>query len=80
MTKRYPKQRSSVTVTFNDGEVKTYDISAGAGITSYLMREAGESGIVTLRDDEAQTAVCIPLSLIRDMVFAPKEENPHATR
>jgi CRISPR-associated endonuclease/helicase Cas3 len=45
-----------VTVTFNDGEVKTYEISAGAGITSYLMREAGESGILTLRDDDAQSA------------------------
>jgi hypothetical protein len=67
----YPKQRSRVTITFIDGEVKVYEISAGASISGYLMRDAGNTGIVTLRDDEAQTAVCVPLERIRDIAFAP---------
>ena len=71
MTKKYPKQRSIVTVTFNDGEVKTYEISAGSGIAGFLMREASDTGIVTLRDDDAGAAVCIPLDHIRDIQIAP---------
>lgn len=69
--KKYPKQRSVVTVTFNDGEVKTYEISAGASISGYLLRDASDTGIVTLRDDDAATAVCVPLDRIRDIQFAP---------
>jgi hypothetical protein len=71
MSKKYPKQRSTVTVAFNDGEVKTYEISAGASIAGYLMKEASETGIVTLRDDDAGAAVCVPLDRIRDIQFAP---------
>jgi hypothetical protein len=69
--KKYPKQRSVVTVTFNDGEVRTYEISAGASIAGYLMRDASDTGVVTLRDDESGSAVCIPLDRIRDVQFAP---------
>ena len=69
--KKYPKQRSVVTVTFNDGEVTTYEISAGASIAGYLMRDASDTGVVTLRDDESGSAVCIPLDRIRDVQFAP---------
>jgi hypothetical protein len=71
MAKKYPKQRSIVSVTFNDGEVKTYEISAGASIAGYLMRDASDTGIVTLRDDDAAAATCIPLDRIRDIQFAP---------
>ena len=71
MTKKYPKQRSAVVVTFNDGEVKTYEISAGASIAGYLMKEASETGIVTLRDDDAGAAVCVPLDRIRDIQITP---------
>ena len=71
MTKTYPKQRSIVSVTFDDGEVRSYEISAGASIAGFLMRDASDTGIVTLRDDESGSAVCIPLSRIRDVQFAP---------
>jgi hypothetical protein len=71
MAKKYPKQRSIVTVTFNDGEVKTYEISAGSSIAGFLMREASDTGIVTLRDDDAGAAVCVPLDRIRDIQIAP---------
>ena len=71
MTRQYPKQRSTVAVTFNDGEMKTYEISAGASIAGYLMKEASETGIVTLRDDDAGAAVCVPLDRIRDIQIAP---------
>jgi len=72
---KYPKQRSNVTITFSDGEVKTYTISAGASIAGYLMRDASDTGIVTLRDDDAGTATCIPLDRIRDVQFAPEQNN-----
>lgn len=68
---KYPKQRSRVTITFNDGEVSMYDISAGHGIAGYLMQEASSTGIVVLRDDDAGTSVCIPLDRIRDVHFSP---------
>ena len=71
MAKKYPKQRSTVTVTFNDGEVKTYEMSAGSSISGFLMREARDTGIVTLRDDDAGAAVCVPLARIRDIQIAP---------
>jgi len=71
MAKTYPKQRSIVSVTFNDGEVRSYEISAGASIAGFLMRDASDTGIVTLRDDESGSAVCIPLDRIRDVQFAP---------
>mgnify|MGYP003644841894 FL=1 len=67
----YPSQRSVVAVTFTDGEVKTYAISAGASIAGYLMRSASDTGIVTLRDDLAGTAVCVPLDRVRDIQFTP---------
>lgn len=78
--KKYPQQRSSVTVTFNDGEAKTYSISAGAGIAGYLMRDAAETGVVTLRDDDAGTAVCVPLARIRDVQFAPEQQNQNTNK
>jgi hypothetical protein len=70
---KYPKQRSVVTVVYDDGVVSTYQISAGHTIASYLMQEAAGTGIVVLRDDDAGTAVCIPLARIRDVHFAPVE-------
>ena len=39
----YPSQRSVVAVTFTDGEVKNYMISAGASIAGYLMRSASDT-------------------------------------
>jgi hypothetical protein len=76
----YPKKRSTVTISFNDGEVKTYSISAGHGISGYLMQEAASTGVVVLRDDDAGTAVCIPLDRIRDVQFAPEQQNDTETK
>ena len=58
------KQASDLTVTFNDGEVKTYRISAGPGIARYLAMEAGQSGVLTLWNGEQSYG--IPIASIRD--------------
>lgn len=60
----YPKRRSKVEVTFNDGVVQSYDISAGAGIAQYLARETGETGILSLLDGDK--AYAIPVANIRE--------------
>ena len=72
MVKYPPKQRSTVTVTFEDGEVKSYPVSAGSGIAGYMIEQAAQTGIVVLRDDDAGTAICIPLARIRDVQFSPE--------
>ena len=79
MPKKYPKQRSTATVTFTDGEVVSYEVSAGAGIAGYLMREASDTGILTLRDDDAGAATCIPLDRIRDIQLAPAQTTTEET-
>jgi len=78
MTDTYPKQRSLAIVTFTDGEVQSYEISAGSSIAGYLMRRAGETGVLTLRDDTSRTAMCIPLNLIRNVQFTPAPDNTQA--
>lgn len=60
----YPKQRSLVTVTFNDGEVRDYEISAGAGIARYLAQDSGTTGTLVLMDGDIVHG--IPVSSIRD--------------
>jgi len=60
----YPKQRSIVTVTFNDGEVRDYEISAGAGIARYLAQDSGTTGTLVLMDGDIVHG--IPVSSIRD--------------
>lgn len=55
---------SDVEVTFNDGEVKKYRISASPTIGGYLAREAGESGILSLFN--AQQSYAIPMINIRE--------------
>lgn len=76
---KYPKQRSAVTVTFDDGEVRTYQLSAGSTIAGYMMEQAAQTGILVLRDDDAGVAVCVPLARIRDVQFAP-ENTADATK
>lgn len=44
----YPKRESDVEVTFTDGTIDTYRITAGASIAQYLAREAGETGVLSL--------------------------------
>ena len=60
---------SDVEVTFTDGEVKVYRISAGIRIGQYLAREAAETGILTLFNDEVSHGV--PLSNIREYHIKP---------
>ncbi len=66
MTKndKYPKQSSSVEVTFIDGEIKNYSIDAGIGIARYLAINAGETGMLTLLN--GSEAVSIPVAQIRE--------------
>jgi len=61
---QYPNKWSTVTVTFTDGEIKNYLISAGPSIGGYLAREAGASGILSLFNPQQSWA--IPLTGIRD--------------
>ena len=56
-------------VTFIDGEVKTYRITAGVSVGGYLAREAGESGILSLWD--AQESTAIPIAHIREWKIKP---------
>ena len=60
---------SDVDVTFTDGEVKTYRITAGIGIAQYLAREAANTGVLTLFNNEASHG--IPLVNIREYVIRP---------
>jgi hypothetical protein len=63
--KRQYRDLSDVTVTFTDGEVKTYRITAGTGIGGYyLAREAGAHGVLSLFNRDQ--SVGIPLASIRD--------------
>lgn len=58
------KDLSDVTITFDDGEVKKYRISASPSIGGYLASEAGRSGILSLFNKDQSYG--IPLSRIRD--------------
>jgi len=72
--RRYPDM-SIVTVTFVDGEVKEYRITAGLGISQYLAREAGETGILTLFNGEESHG--LPMSQVREYIIKPyREEVP----
>lgn len=68
-----PDDASDVTVTFTDGEVKVYRISAGPTIGGWLAREAGANGVLSLFNRDQ--AWGIPLSSVRDwsIATAPKE-------
>ena len=65
----YVKDLSDVTITFTDGEMKTYRISAGPSIGGYLAREAGASGVLSLFNRDQSWGV--PLSGIRDWSILP---------
>lgn len=59
-----------VEVTFIDGEVKTYTITAGIG--QYLVREASQTGILVLFNDDESHG--IPLAQVREYVLRPAPE------
>lgn len=63
------KDLSDVEVTFNDGEVKVYRITAGQGISRYLAECAAHTGILTLYN--AETSHGIPVANIREYQLLP---------
>lgn len=63
----YVADLSDVTVTFNDGEVKTYRITANPTIGSYLARESADTGVFVLFNNDTSTG--IPMSQVREYVI-----------
>ena len=76
MTKKFPQTHSIVEVVFNDGEVKSYVISAWPSIGSYLAREAGESCILSLFN--ADESYAIPLINVREWKIINRPETEGA--
>lgn len=60
---------SIVTVTYTDGEVVDYPITAGHNIGRYLATDAGQCGVLTLFNKNS--TVSIPLVNIRDWIILP---------
>lgn len=63
------EDQSDVEVTFQDGEVKTYCISAGTGIGGYLARERAIKGVLALFNGRASYG--IPAANIREYKITP---------
>ena len=64
----HPKQWCKVTVTFTDGEIKVYEISAGPGIAAFLAKQAGETGVLILLNGDVSN--CVPLEQIKEYEIA----------
>ena len=64
--RKYKAARSIVEVTFLDGEVKEYEISAGSGISKYLADQASDGGILCFLDFNNRASLSIPVANIRD--------------
>lgn len=62
-------ERSLVDVTFIDGEVKTYTISASTKIGGHLARQSAETGVLQLFNDDVSHG--IPMGQIREYVIRP---------
>lgn len=62
--RQYEQIESDVVVTFTDGEVKQYRISAGPTISRYLAEQCGQTGILALLNGD--TTYNIPVSQIRE--------------
>ena len=67
--KEHTKAYSDVEVTFLDGEVRKYRISASTAIGAYLAQQAGETGVLVLYNED--TSHGIPMSQIREYVLRP---------
>lgn len=82
MPREYPKQTSTVSVVYTDGEVRTFTITASNGIAHHLMNEAARTGVLVLRDDDLRKSFCIPVAMVRHVEIqtddprAVIEENP----
>ena len=66
MTKKYPPTKSIVTITFLDGEVCDYEMSAGNSIGRYLVENASETGMLTLIDFKNHNSTMVPVANIRE--------------
>lgn len=66
---KFYRDLSDVTVTFTDGEVKVYRITAGPGIGGFLAREAGQNGVLSLFNSGQSWG--IPLTSVRDWSISP---------
>lgn len=66
------KDLSDVEVTFHDDDVKTYRITAGIGIGQYLAREAADTGVLVLFNNDESHGV--PLANIREYCIKPVRE------
>jgi hypothetical protein len=71
---KFYKDMADVNVTFNDGEVKTYRITASPSIGGYLAREAGAHGVLSLFNSERSWG--IPTSSFRDWEIIPVPVEP----
>lgn len=73
MKAEYAKTRSVVTITYIDGEVKDYEMSASPHIIHYLATEAASTGMFIIRDDDDQTSTLIPMDQVRSMGIRKQE-------
>lgn len=64
--KKYPPVRSLVEITFLDGEVRSYEITAGSGLSKYLCEQASETGILCFIDARQRSSLSIPVANIRE--------------
>ena len=62
---QYPLRFSRVTVTLIDGEVKSYDVTAGSGLLRFLMTEAASTGALVLLCGDKTYA--IPMTQIAEV-------------
>jgi hypothetical protein len=72
----YPDKYSRVLVTLIDGEVKSYDVTAGSGLLPYLMTEAANTGALVLLCGDRTYA--IPMTQIAEVEM--REFNSQAER
>lgn len=71
------EKESLVDVTFVDGEVKTYRITASTTIGRYLAQQASETGILLLYNNEVSHG--IPMAQVREYLIRPVTEDAEAT-
>lgn len=70
---RYASARSRVHVTYQDDTEEVFGLTASHKIAAYLMEQAGQTGVLTLRDDDADVSVCIPLTNVKKVKITPEE-------
>ena len=77
--KKFPKVTSNVIITFTDGEVVEYMITAGAGISRYLADNATESGVLCFWDKDDRSSISIPVSQIRHYRIEEQPQQPESS-